>query len=332
MPNTMKIGKVLVTGASGKIGRNLIPALIEAGYAVRAVQNRTPVDGKGIEIAKGSVSDYAFCASALSGCDAVCHLATTKEDKPGFIDVSIRGTWNILEAARESGRIRQFIISSGDAAMGIFYYPQPVPISEVMPPRAYPGVYAFSKVVEDTMVMQYGVQYSLPWTILRFSWVFDEDDILCHMTLRPPDFGSPWKSLAKSAAQRKCFAEGLDGAGCLRHPDGAPFKRHVVGVKDVVQSFLLALGNPRAANETFHIAAPAPFSYDVLAQYVGDRLGIPVVDFELPDRYDFEIDISKARAVLGYRPEVDVFKMVDAALEFRKSGIARSEAGRRGRV
>jgi UDP-glucose 4-epimerase len=330
MISAMKIQKVLVTGASGKIGRNLIPALIERGYAVRAVQNRTPVEQNGVEIVRGSVSDYAFCAKALDGCDAVCHLATTKEDKPGFIDVSIRGTWNLLESAKESGHIRQFIMPSGDAAMGIFYYPQPVPISETMPLRAYPGVYAFSKVIEDTMVMQYGIQYGLAWTILRFSWIHDEDDILCHVTLRPPDFGSPWKSLAKAPAQKKYFSEGLDGAGCLRHPGGAPFKRQVVGIRDVVQSVLLALGNPRAVNETFHVAAPAPFSYDVLARYIGEKLGVPVVDFELPDYHDFEIDISKARSVLGYRPEYDVFRIVDAAVEFRKSGKARADAKYRG--
>lgn len=96
-----------------------------------------------------------------------------------------------------------------------------------------------------------------------------------------------------------------------------------------MQSVLLALGNPRAVNETFHVAAPVPFSYDVLARYVGEKLGVPVVDFELPDGHDFEIDISKARSVLGYRPEYDVFRIVDAAVEFRKSGKARGREIRR---
>lgn len=64
----------------------------------------------------------------------------------------------------------------------------------------------------------------------------------------------------------------------------------------------------------------------ILARYVGEKLGVPVVDFELPDGHDFEIDISKARSVLGYRPEYDVFRIVDAAVEFRKSGKARADA------
>ena len=93
-----------------------------------------------------------------------------------------------------------------------------------------------------------------------------------------------------------------------------------------MQSILLALGNPRALGETFHVAAPAPFSYDVLARHIGDKLGIPVVDFELDGFHDFEIDITKARSVLGYRPVSDVFRMVDAAIEFRKSGRPRADA------
>jgi len=330
MSDKMKIKRVLVTGASGKIGRNLLPELVKAGYLVRAVQFRTPVALKGVEVVRGSVSDRAFVARALKDIDAVCHLATSKEDKEGFLDVSVRGTWNLLDASKECGCVKQFIISSGDAAMGIFYYPQPVPINEAMPLRAYPGIYAFSKVIEDVMVAQYGIQYSLPYTILRFSWIHDEDDILCHMTLRPPDFGSPWKSLAKTARQKRFFAEGLDGVGCLRHPGGAAFKRHIVSVKDVVQSFLLALGNPRSLGETFHVAAPSAFSYDVLARYIGEKLELPVVDFRLDGCHDFEIDITKARSVLAYQPGYDVFRIVDEAIEFRRSGRARTSAGPRG--
>ena len=331
MPSKIEVKSILVTGASGKIGRNLLPQLVAAGYRVRAVENRRAVDASGVEVVRGSVSDYAFVAKALDGMDAVCHLATTKDDKPGFIDVSIRGTWNLLEASKQCGHVKQFIISSGDAAMGIWYYPNPVPINEAMPMRAYPGVYALSKVLEDTMVIQHGIQYGLPYTILRFSWIHDEDDLLCYLTFSPPDFGGPsWRSLAKSPAQKLATAEGRNGVGCLVHPGGAPYRRHIVGIGDVVQSILLALGNPRAIGETFHIAAPAPFTYDVLARHVGERLNLSVVEFELDGFHDFEIDISKARAILGYRPEYDIYRMVDAAIEFRASGRARSDAKRPG--
>ncbi len=187
----MKISNVLVTGASGKIGRNLVPALVANGYKVRAIQFQTPIAYEGVEVMKGSVGDRHFVESALEDMDAVCHLATSKEDRDGFLDVSVRGTFNLLDASRECGHIKQFILASGDAAVGIFFYPRPYPIDENTPLTAYPGYYAFSKVMEETMCAQYTIQYSFPITILRFSWIQDEDDILAYMTLAEPNFGGP---------------------------------------------------------------------------------------------------------------------------------------------
>jgi len=320
-----KIKSVVVTGGSGKIGRNLIPALLEAGYHVRATQFRTPLKFDGIEVVEGSVSDEAFVTEAVEGMDAVCHLATQKEDREALVEVSVRGTLNLLDACRKSKQLKQFILSSGDAAQGIYFYPNPVPISENMGLRAYPGYYALSKVMEDTLVEQYGIQYGVPYTILRFSWIFDEDDILCYMTFGKPDFGGPaWRDLAKTAEQKAYFEKGKDGVGCLVHPGGRPYVRHVVGVADVVRAFIIALGNPQALGQTFNCAAPAPFSYDVLSEYISEKLKIPAVNFELDGAYDFSIDISKARSVLGYHPEYDVFRMVDAAVAFRESGTERT--------
>ncbi|MDD3925996.1 MAG: NAD(P)-dependent oxidoreductase [bacterium] len=306
---------VLVTGAGGKLGRNLLPALVGAGHHVRALQFRTPIVCEGVETIAGSVSDAQSVRQALLDMDAVCHLATSKEDA-GFLDTSIKGTFNLLEGCREAG-IKQFILAGGDAALGIFFNPQPVPLDECAPLRAYPGYYAFSKVMEETMCRQYTEQYGLPVTILRFSWIQDEDDLLCHMTFGEPDSGFPnWRDITGIPHS--------DGAGVLLHSDGKPYKRHVVGMADVVQSFLLALGNPAAVGETFNIAAPAPFSYDVLAGYIAQKLDLPVFKAVLPDYHDFAIDIGKARAVLGYEPQDDVFRMIDKAVEFRRSGGVRS--------
>ncbi len=124
--------------------------------------------------------------------------------------------------------------------------------------------------------------------------------------------------------QEAYFEKGINAVGCLRHPDGTPYKRHVVGVEDVVQSFLRALGNPRAIGETFNIAAPSAFSYDVLSDYISKKLDLPVVDFELDGFYDFSIDTNKARSVLGYKPDYDIFRIADDAMAFRRSGKSRS--------
>jgi len=321
----MKIQNVLVTGASGKIGRRLIPALVDAGYKVRAVQFQTPVRYPGVQTVKGAVGDRAFVRRALKDIDAVCHLATSKEDPDGFIDVAVRGTFNLADEGRQSKRLKQIVYAGGDCSVGIFFYPQPIPLDENAPVRAYPGYYAFSKVMEETILDQSRMQYGLPVTNLRFSWIQDQDDILAYMTLAEPNFGGPpWKDLASTKAQKACFRRGRDGVGCLVHPDGKPYVRHLVGIDDVVQAFLLALGNPAAVGQTFHIAAPAPFSYDVLSATIGEKLRLPVVDFTFDGAYDFAINISKARSVLGYEPQFDVFRMVDAAIAFRESGGERA--------
>ena len=327
MANELGIEKVLVTGASGKVGRNLIPALIGGGFSVRAVQNRTPVEAGGVEVVTGSVSDWDFVRSAVEGVDAICHLATTKEDRDGFIDVSVRGTFNLLDAAKESGT-KQFILAGGDAALGIFYYENPQPLASEAPLRAYPGYYAFSKVLEEVMTNQYAIQYGLGVTVMRYSWIMEADDLLCHMTLAPPDFGGPsWKGLAKSPEQRRYFEEGLDGAGVLRHPGGAAYVRHVVAIGDVVGSMMAALGSPAALGETFNVAAPRSFRYDELAAYVSDKLGVPVVDFECGEGFDFSIDVSKVGRVLGYEPGWTAERMIDAGLEFRAKGGERAGTG-----
>ena len=85
--------------------------------------------------------------------------------------VQVKGTFTLLDEARQQRGVQQFILASGDAALGIFYYPQPVPLDENAPLAAYPGYYAFSKVMEEVMVGQYHIQYGLPTTILRISWI-----------------------------------------------------------------------------------------------------------------------------------------------------------------
>ncbi|HAH88277.1 MAG TPA: hypothetical protein DCL60_13000 [Armatimonadetes bacterium] len=321
----MEIKSILVTGGSGKIGRNLLPALVREGYKVRALQFKTPVNVPGVETVSGSMCSKETVMEALCGMDAVCHLATSKEDA-GFLDTSVKGLLNLLDGSREIG-IKQFILAGGDASLGIFFRKHPHPLNESAPVEAYPGYYALSKVMEEVMCRQYGVQYGLPFTILRFSWIQDEDDLFSHMLLQAPDFGFPiWRDIAESAEQKKYFANSMEGAGCLLHPGGKPYVRHVVGISDVVQSFLKALGNPNATGETFNIAAPAPFSYDVLAEYVAKKQGCPVVNFTLPEYYDFTIDINKARSVLGYEPQDDAFTMIDKAIEFRESGRSRTES------
>ena len=321
----MNIKHIAVTGASGKIGRNIIPELLKAGYRVRALEHETPVQIQDVEIMKGDLGDESFPARFIAGMDAVIHLANVKENREKFMSVNVRGTFCLLDACKEAGHIQQYIQAGSDARAGIFYYSHPFPIDENYPHSAYPGYYAFSKVLEETMCEQYIVQYRLPITTLRFSWVYAEDDVLAHATLREPNFGVPvWKEIVKTPKQKEFFEKGLDGVAKLLHPDGRPGFRHVVSIHDVVQSVLLAVGNRSALYQAFNVSGPSPFSYEVLANDISSKMGIPVVEFTDDVFHDFQIDLNKSRSVLGYNPKYSIIDIIDEAIEFRKLGKKRT--------
>lgn len=314
----MQIRTVAVFGAGGKLGRHVLRVLANREMRVRALVHRTRVDGKHVDCIPGSIADARAVAEVIRGADAVVHLATTKEDPATFFDVSICGTFNILEASRGSA-IKQIILFGGDAAFGIWFYPQPVPIDETHPLTAYPGYYALSKVLEETMAQQYAIQYGLPVSILRSSWVFQDDDLLRHFSLlenvNPAEPGhgfgavpAPVLELVRSRQER---------VPILTDMNGTPLRRHIVHADDVVQAFDRMLGSDHALGTSFNIAGPAAFRYDAAATYLSEKTGVPTVEIPTP-YHPFEINIGRARSVLGYAPENDFIRMADRALEFRR--------------
>lgn len=321
-----KIGvkDVFVTGGSGKVGRSLLPELVSAGYKVRALKFDEAIDCEGVETFDGDLRDPGLAPRALEDMDAVIHLANCKESRELFLDTNIRGAFHLLDEAMRCNHIKQFIQAGSDARAGIFYHPRPYPIDENFPHSAYPGYYALSKVLEEVMCEQYRIQHGVPITVLRFSWVHEADDFLCHITLKEPGFGVPvWRELAKTAEQRSYFEQGLDAVAKLVHPGGRPGIRHIVGIKDVIQGVMLSLDNPGALGQAFAIAGPSAFSYDAAAEYAAKKLGLPVVEFECGNFYDFSHNISKPRSVLGYDPQYDIYKIIDEGVAFRKAGGVR---------
>lgn len=312
---------VALFGASGKIGRRAIQLLRKSGAEVRALIHRTPLPESlagGVETMIGSVNDPEVVDALVDGADIVLQMATSKEDPATFFDVSIRGTFEILEACRRH-RPRQFLLLGGDAAKGIWFYPRPEPIRETDPAVAYPGNYAFSKVMEETMAEQYRHQYGLGTTILRSSWVFDGDDLLNHFSLLanvdPSEPGHGFGHVSEDVLD--LVRDGKEHIPILLDAQGNPLTRHFVHLDDVMQGLERMIGNPDAMGEDFNIAAPAPFDYRTAAELLSEKLGLPTIELPCPDYHGFSIDISKARNVLGYAPENDFSRMADRAIAAR---------------
>jgi UDP-glucose 4-epimerase len=325
----MNVKNILLTGAGGKIGRAVLPELSKAGYSVRALEYTDGLTVErldNVEVVTGDLRDPSLAKQLIADMDVVIHMANVKENKELFLDANVKGTFYLLDACKEAGHVKQFIQAGSDARAGIYYYPHPIPIAENHRHSGYPGYYPLSKVLEEVMCEQYQIMYKTPITILRFSWVHDEDDILAHVTLQEPNLGVPvWRDWAVTPEQKAYFEEGKNGVACLVHADGSAGKRQIVGINDVVKSIMLAIGNPSTIGEAFNVSGPAPFAYDAMADYVAQKLDLPVVRFEVSEFNDFSIDMAKSQSVLGFRPEYDIFRIVDDALQFRADGKTRSD-------
>jgi UDP-glucose 4-epimerase len=317
--NDMNIRNIAVFGGSGKLGQALIKHFLAKGLSIRAMVHRTPLDLPGVASIPGDVRNLPEVQAVCAGADAVLCLATMKEDPDTFFDVSLKGTFNILEACRDTS-VKQLILAGGDAACGIWFYPHREPIDECHPLMAYPGYYAFSKVMEEVMFSQYHIQYGLPTCTLRMSWIFEQADILNHLSLRnlnPAEKGHGWDDYLTDEL-REVIAQGGNRVPILLNGEGLPYARHIVHLDDVVQAFDLALGNPAALGETFNIAAPRAFRYDEAAAYLAPKVGLETCTITAAGYHSFEINVSKARRVLGYAPQYDIFGIIDKALEWRQ--------------
>src|SRR5258707_927169 len=102
---------ILVTGATGKVGRHFIARLLadetRANARIRALcHNRLLEAGNRVEVVRGSIADRDVCVAAMRDVTHVVHLATCKEAPVEVIDVTVRGLFWLLEAFRNSDSAR----------------------------------------------------------------------------------------------------------------------------------------------------------------------------------------------------------------------------------
>ena len=192
--------KLLITGATGKVGSNLIRRLKSSpkpDLVIRALcHNRALPAAPGLEVVKGTISDRDTVERAMDGVSHVVHLATCKEIPELVMDVTVKGLFWLTEAFRESSTAKQFILIGGDASVGHFFYDHGAPVTEATPHRAYPGCYALSKVLEETLLQQTHIQYGLNVSCLRAPWIMEKDDFRYSLSFGDDVFGGPdWKTL-----------------------------------------------------------------------------------------------------------------------------------------
>ncbi|MGE5418059.1 MAG: NAD-dependent 4,6-dehydratase LegB [Acidobacteriota bacterium] len=177
MQNTKRI---LVTGADGFIGSHLTEELVRQGHAVRAFVyynsfnswgwlDESPPDIKeNLEIFAGDVRDPHGVKTAMQGCDVVLHLAAliaipySYHSPDAYVDTNIRGTLNILQAARELG-VSKVVHTSTSEVYGTARF---VPITEEHPLQGQ-SPYSATKIGADQLAMSFYDSFATPVAIIR---------------------------------------------------------------------------------------------------------------------------------------------------------------------
>jgi nucleoside-diphosphate-sugar epimerase len=313
------MNKILVTGATGKVGQVFIERILENRqfdhFKIRAFCHKRKMNtNERLEVVYGSVDNRDDVMKAMEGITHVLHLATSKETPDTIMDISVKGLFWLLECCRTSRDFKQFILIGGDASVGHFFYPRSEPVTETQYHSAYPGCYALSKVLEEVMLEQYYIQYDLNGCCLRAPWIMEKDDFKYQLSFGEDVFGGPfWRDLVGKENAEFYQKEGR--IPIMLDPEGIPVKRNFVHVDDLADAILLSIDNPKARQQTFNICMNEPVDYGELASYLGESRQLLGVEIKT-EYFSTWLDNNKARFILGWQPEYDLKKMADAAWDY----------------
>lgn len=317
-----RVMRLLLTGVTGKVGQNFLPAFLAsdrfADWSVTALcNNRMIPQTDRVSVVRGSLADPAVIDSSFEGVTHVLHMAAVKESTDLCIDVSVKGMFLMLERFRLSETARQFILIGGDCSVGHAFQAYDGPVTEASPRKAYPGCYALTKVIEEVMLEQYGLQYGLNGTILRAPWIMEKDDFRYALSFGQDQFGGPpWSDYMSEDDIAECTRSGL--VPCITDRDGKPLKRNFVHVDDLVAAILAALDNPAAKGELFNISMDRPVDYAEVANHLKTTRGLESKRVQTPMISNW-LDNAKARLKLGWRPQIDLETLIERAWDYRRN-------------
>lgn len=255
----------LVTGADGFIGSHLVEKLIDEGYKVKAFVYYNSFNSWGwldtfpkeklnkIEVFAGDIRDSNGVRNAVKGCDIIFHLAAliaipfSYHSPDSYVDTNVKGTLNILQAAKDFG-VQRVLVTSTSEVYGTALY---VPIDEKHPKQGQ-SPYSATKIGADAIADSFYRSFNLPVTIVR-------------------PFNTYGPRQSARAVIPTIITQLLAGKTEIKlgalHPT-----RDLVFVKDTVNGFVEIAKSSKTIGEEVNIATQQEISILDLAQHLIDTI------------------------------------------------------------
>lgn len=337
---------VLVTGATGRIGRHTVRGYLADGERVRALvlpgdPSVAELAAAGVDVVVGTLTDREALARATDDVAIVCHLAAALTSRghgdDDFFESNLHGTYELLQAVRtHAPGLRRLVYVSSDAVYwsGLLTPPDFLPVDETHPRR--PGsVYGATKLGAEELCLTFQRAYGVPVSIMRPTATADAAELLDRDGAfgRRLFVGGMIRFLERQASLDEASRVLLDA---LRRIDDGHERLYVVAdaegrasrstlndARDAADGLRLMAAADASLGEVFDIGPAAGYAERELAERLGDRLGLPVSEVRTPfARPDWVVSSHKAMTLLGYAPKRPVFDMLDEALEAHASTTA----------
>jgi UDP-glucose 4-epimerase len=279
--------KVLVTGAHGKVGRALVPALVRAGHDVRSTDlarpdfDRVLEPNLGLDYWQVDLLDAGACYALARGCDCVVHAAAIPQpihNPPHVVfGNNLMSTFNVLEAAIAAG-VGRFVNFSSETVIGFHFAYRPfkplyLPIDELHP--TWPqDPYATAKWFGELLMERAPDRAGIACISIRPSWV--------------QDIGSYERNLGPVVRDPSVLIQNY----CS-----------YVDAYDLAEAVVLAVASDLPGHEVFYVASPDDACGQPLADVLRRYYDIDGVELRPLSRADASaIDCSKAVELLDWTP------------------------------
>ncbi len=325
--------RVLVTGATGRVGRRLADRLLATGARVSTVV--LPEDDRAgelpgaVEVVVGSLSDPEVVANAVDGVQAVVHLAALMDWSADANDrlfaSNVASTYLLLDrVARLCPDIARVVLASSDEV-----YPALEVVGEIteeLPSRPY-SFYGLTKQLDEVIADFYHRAHGLPISVGRFSLTAESSEIARHDGWSGRlFFASGLRSILDAVGRPEAVAtidaNIVDQRHTLllaRDADGIPYRFQFCDARDLVEGLICLLTRPGAVGQVCNLSGPAPFDYEVVVPRLAKALGIEFVDLRLPGpRIEVVTSTERARAVAGFAPGIGIDEILD---ELVRAGV-----------